>query len=127
MKRILILCAALALAGAATAQDEADSKLSAGTWSTSSTPALKASEFMFNNADQVWFMDSGLRRDCATNKNGKEVGNVKTRTDASGGRLLHIVAEPLIQVKSRTYSGDAPLFIADGETLPWHEILGRAE
>lgn len=84
-------------------------------------------EFMFNNADQVWFMDSGLRRDCATNKNGKEVGNVKTRTDASGGRLLHIVAEPLIQVKSRTYCGDSPLFIADGDTLPWNEILGRAE
>ena len=49
MKRILILCAALALASVATAQDEADAKLSGGTWSTSSTPALKASEFMFNN------------------------------------------------------------------------------
>ena len=47
MKRIIILCAALVAMTAANAQDEAQAP--AGAWSTTSTPALKLSEFMFNN------------------------------------------------------------------------------
>ena len=50
MKRILTLCAALLLvATVATAQDAAPVKLSDGKWTTSSTPALKVSEFFFDN------------------------------------------------------------------------------
>ena len=49
MKRILTLCATLLLlATTASAQDETEA-LSKGTWTTSSTPAIKASEFFFNN------------------------------------------------------------------------------
>lgn len=48
MKRIIILCSALvAFSFAATAQDE--SAVVGGKWETSSTPALKISEFMFDN------------------------------------------------------------------------------
>ncbi len=48
MKRIFVLCAALiATAVAAMAQDEPAAP--AGKWETNSTPALKISEFMFNN------------------------------------------------------------------------------
>ena len=48
MKRIIILCTALAaFASAAVAQDEAST--AKGKWETSSTPALKISEFMFDN------------------------------------------------------------------------------
>ena len=50
MKRLFILCAALlATAAVATAQDEAAAPAPAGKWETSSTPALKISEFFFNN------------------------------------------------------------------------------
>ncbi len=50
MKRIFILCAALVMSAAAMAQDEpAAPAAPAGKWETSSTPALKISEFMFNN------------------------------------------------------------------------------
>ncbi len=52
MKQSAILFAALLLSAAvATAQDDAAAKpkLTDGTWSTSTTPALKASEFLFNN------------------------------------------------------------------------------
>lgn len=52
MKRTIILLTAVLLSAAvATAQDEAAPKVkfTDGTWSTSTTPALKASEFMFNN------------------------------------------------------------------------------
>lgn len=52
MKRTFTLFAALVLtAFAATAQDETEAgvRLNDGAWSTSTTPALKASEFMFNN------------------------------------------------------------------------------
>lgn len=52
MKRTLILLAALLTAAAgAMAQDEAPAKmkLNDGKWNTLSTPALKASEFMFDN------------------------------------------------------------------------------
>jgi hypothetical protein len=50
MKRIFTLCAALLMvATVATAQDETRVKLSDGKWTTSSTPALKVSEFFFNN------------------------------------------------------------------------------
>ncbi len=50
MKRILTLCAALLMvATVATAQDETPVKLSAGKWTTSSTPAFKVSEFFFDN------------------------------------------------------------------------------
>ena len=49
MKRIITLCAALLMVAAVTnAQDETAS-LRAGKWTTSSTPALKVSEFFFNN------------------------------------------------------------------------------
>ena len=49
MKRILTLCAALLMvASVATAQDETADK-PVGKWTTSSTPALKISEFFFNN------------------------------------------------------------------------------
>ena len=50
MKRIITICAAIALVAAtAIAQDETPANEKQGTWSTTSTPALKASEFMFNN------------------------------------------------------------------------------
>ena len=50
MKRIITVMAAfMMVATAATAQDEAKTGLGAGTWSTSSTPALKISEQLFNN------------------------------------------------------------------------------
>ncbi|MBO4600200.1 MAG: DUF3078 domain-containing protein [Bacteroidales bacterium] len=50
MKKILTLCAALLMvAVVATAQDETSVKLSDGKWTTTSTPALKVSEFFFNN------------------------------------------------------------------------------
>ena len=50
MKRIFMLCAAL-MAMTAVAQDNAAApeQQPAGTWTTTSTPALKVSEFMFNN------------------------------------------------------------------------------
>lgn len=52
MKRNVMLCAALLLAGSlpmvATAQDAAEQE-GQGKWTTISTPALKASEFIFNN------------------------------------------------------------------------------
>ena len=49
MKRIFILFASfLMFAATATAQDETTA-LANGSWSTSSTPAIKASEFFFNN------------------------------------------------------------------------------
>ena len=77
-------------------------------------------EFMFNNADQVWFMDAGLRRSVADGK------RVKAEDAAAGGRFLHLTEEPLVQVKSRTYCGESPIFIANGEALPWDVLLGRA-
>ena len=43
------LCAALLFAAVATAQDQAEPAAPAGSWSTSTTPALKVSEFFFNN------------------------------------------------------------------------------
>lgn len=50
MKRIFTLCAALMMVTTlATAQDAESVSLSAGKWTTSSTPALKVSEFFFNN------------------------------------------------------------------------------
>ena len=50
MKRIFILCATLLLvASVASAQDESSSNMFQGKWTTSSTPALKASEYFFNN------------------------------------------------------------------------------
>ena len=48
MKRIFTLCALLLTVGVLSAQ-EATEKKPAGTWTTTSTPALKASEFMFIN------------------------------------------------------------------------------
>ena len=47
MKRFFILCAALLTVTAISAQDDANKPV--GKWETSSTPALKISEFMFNN------------------------------------------------------------------------------
>lgn len=55
MKRIITVIALLATMGVATAQvvsadsAQASGKKPAGSWTTSSTPALKASEFMYNN------------------------------------------------------------------------------
>ena len=80
-------------------------------------------EFMYNNADQVWFMDAGLRRSVDNEGGGKKV---KTEDAANGGRFLHLTEEPLVQVKSRTYCGESPIFIANGEALPWDTLLGRA-
>ena len=53
MKRIFILCAAL-VAMTAVAQDEpaAPEQKPAGAWTTTTTPALKLSEFMFNNSSK---------------------------------------------------------------------------
>ena len=48
MKRIFTVIALLVAMGAANAQDENENKPS-GSWKTSSTPALKASEFLYNN------------------------------------------------------------------------------
>lgn len=50
MKRFFTICAAIAMVAAtASAQDEAPAAEKQGAWSTSSTPALKISEFMYNN------------------------------------------------------------------------------
>lgn len=50
MKRTLTLCLSLLMVAAvATAQDATPVKLSDGKWTTSSTPALKVSEFFFDN------------------------------------------------------------------------------
>lgn len=50
MKRIFTLCAAIAMiAASASAQDDAAAKEKQGSWTTSTTPALKISETMFNN------------------------------------------------------------------------------
>lgn len=52
MKKILTLCAALLTLGAAFAQEEATPEpglLTGGKWTTSSSPALKLSELMYNN------------------------------------------------------------------------------
>ena len=49
MKRIFTICAVMALGIAAMAQEAPATNTKVGSWTTSSTPALKASEFMFNN------------------------------------------------------------------------------
>lgn len=49
MKKIFIIFAAMAMTFGAAAQEETPAKTNAGTWATTSTPALKASEFMFEN------------------------------------------------------------------------------
>ena len=50
MKRIITLCAALFMtAGLVSAQEESTSLVSGGSWTTATTPALKVSEFFFNN------------------------------------------------------------------------------
>ncbi len=50
MKRIFTLCALMLAAAGLMAQTEEPAKATTGgVWSTSSTPALKASEFMYNN------------------------------------------------------------------------------
>ncbi len=48
MKRIFTVIALVAAMGVATAQESTESK-PAGSWTTTSTPALKASEFMYDN------------------------------------------------------------------------------
>ncbi|MBR3725325.1 MAG: DUF3078 domain-containing protein [Bacteroidales bacterium] len=50
MKRVITLCATLLMvATMASAQDESTNIVTGGSWSTTSTPALKISEFFFNN------------------------------------------------------------------------------
>ena len=49
MKRIFTLCAVMAVAFAAVAQEAPAAGTATGSWSTDTKPALKASEFMFNN------------------------------------------------------------------------------
>ncbi|MBR4229411.1 MAG: DUF3078 domain-containing protein [Bacteroidales bacterium] len=49
MKRIFTLCALVMAGFAVMAQDAPAASSKVGSWSTNSTPALKASEFMFNN------------------------------------------------------------------------------
>ena len=69
---------------------------------------------LFNSADQVWFMTDGV------------TGNEKKK--AQGGcRLVYLQCTPEFWAKSRTHSGEPCIAVADGETLPWNEILGRAE
>ena len=69
---------------------------------------------LFNSADQVWFMTDGV------------MGNDKKK--ASGGcRLVYLQCTPEFWAKSRTHSGEPCLAVNDGETIPWNEILGRAE
>jgi hypothetical protein len=69
---------------------------------------------LFNSADQVWFMTDGV------------MGNDKKK--ASGGcRLVYLQCTPEFWAKSRTHSGESCIAVRDGETLPWEEILGRAE
>ena len=69
---------------------------------------------LFNSADQVWFMTDGV------------MGNDKKK--ASGGcRLVYLQCTPEFWAKSRTHSGEPGLAVNDGETIPWNEILGRAE
>ena len=69
---------------------------------------------LFNTADQVWFMTDGV------------LGNDEKK--ASGGcRLVYLQCTPEFWAKSRTHSGEPCIAVADGETIPWNEILGRAE
>ena len=69
---------------------------------------------LFNSADQVWFMTDGV------------LGNDKKK--ASGGcRLVYLQCTPEFWAKSRTHSGEPCIAVADGETIPWSDILGRAE
>jgi len=69
---------------------------------------------LFNGADQVWFMTDGV------------MGNDKKK--ASGGcRLVYLQCTPEFWAKSRTHSGEPCIAVADGETLPWNDILGRVE
>ena len=49
MKKLFTVIAVLAVSAVAMAQDAPAEPAPGGVWSTSSTPALKASEFMFNN------------------------------------------------------------------------------
>ncbi len=49
MKRIVIFFAALMMLGATVSAQDETTAMSKGAWTTSSTPAIKASEFMFNN------------------------------------------------------------------------------
>ena len=50
MKKVITLCAALMMvATMASAQDESTPLVKGGKWTTTSTPALKVSEFFFNN------------------------------------------------------------------------------
>ena len=49
MKRIFTVCALVAVSMVAVAQEAPADKPAGGVWSTSSTPALKASEFLYNN------------------------------------------------------------------------------
>ena len=50
MKKVITLCATLLMVVAmASAQDESTSLVKGGSWTTTSTPALKISEFFFNN------------------------------------------------------------------------------
>ena len=67
---------------------------------------------LFNSADQVWFMTDGV------------LGNDKKK--ASGGcRLVYLQCTPEFWAKSRTHSGEPCIAVADGETIPWSDILGR--
>lgn len=69
---------------------------------------------LFNGADQVWFMTDGV------------TGNEKKK--ASGGcRLVYLQCTPEFWAKSRTHSGEPCIAVQDGDSLPWNEILGRAE
>jgi len=68
---------------------------------------------LFNTADQVWFMTDGV------------LGN--DRRKASGGcRLVYLHGTPEFWAKSRTHSGEPCIAVADGETIPWNDLQGRA-
>jgi len=71
---------------------------------------------LFNNADQVWFMDDGAHASTAKDDKGKA---------KAGCRMAYFIGTGTIMAKSRTYSGEAAMLIPDGETIPWNEILNR--
>lgn len=71
---------------------------------------------LFNNADQVWFMDDGAHASTAKDDKKKAM---------QGSRMVYFVGTGTIMAKSRTYSGDPAMMIPDGSTIPWDELLNR--
>ena len=71
---------------------------------------------LYNNADQVWFMDDGAHASTKKDEKGKA---------KAGCRMVYFVGTGTIMAKSRTYSGEPAMLIPDGATIPWNELLNK--